>query len=274
MINLIDYDLFIFNNEIGYGTVLQCIDSIPKKEERKKHCFLVLTTPGGNIGTSYKLITSLKNGYDSVNACVIQYCKSAGTFIVLGADRLTMSEVGELGPLDVQIYKRDSVIFPGSGLDPFVTIDEIAKKMFELTIECFAKFAKENIATKLALDSAIALASKSIELTISKSSPYDIGMNARAISIAKEYVDNININNLNDNTLEKLIYNYPDHGFVIDFKQARDLFKNVELLSDKDLLTGLSLLNEYWEHYFVPQETVDKIFKHENKEKEWKNGKK
>jgi ClpP class serine protease len=38
------------------------------------------------------------------------YCKSAGTLIALGANELAFGEHGELGPLDVQIAKRDEVL--------------------------------------------------------------------------------------------------------------------------------------------------------------------
>ena len=38
--------------------------------------------------------------------------------------------------------------------------------------------------------------------------------------------------NVNSDTIRMLIYDYPSHSFVIDIKQAKNLFQQVNLLND------------------------------------------
>ena len=39
----------------------------------------------------------------------LTHCKSAGTLLALGADEIIMSNLSELGPLDIQLPDRDYI---------------------------------------------------------------------------------------------------------------------------------------------------------------------
>lgn len=49
-------------------------------------------------------------------------CESAGTLICLGADKIIMSGNAEIGPIDIQIRKRDEVGERESGLTPIQAV--------------------------------------------------------------------------------------------------------------------------------------------------------
>jgi ClpP class serine protease len=79
----------------------------------------MLATFGGDAHAAYKIGRALQNKYNAgsiisnheplFDVFVPTYCKSAGTILVLGADRILMSAEAELGPIDVQLRKQDEV---------------------------------------------------------------------------------------------------------------------------------------------------------------------
>lgn len=72
---------------------------------------LLLHTPGGDIDAADKLIHMIreKTGDAEFQIVVPHLAKSAGTLMVLGADRVVMSDTSELGPIDPQVLIPDSV---------------------------------------------------------------------------------------------------------------------------------------------------------------------
>jgi len=70
---------------------------------------LLLHTGGGDIDAAEKLISMLRNrvGTAQLRVVVPDYAKSAGTLMVLGADRVVMSDTSELGPIDPQVVLAD-----------------------------------------------------------------------------------------------------------------------------------------------------------------------
>ena len=57
------------------------------------------------------------------------YCKSAGTLVATGAHKLIMSDHGELGPLDVQMSKKDNFWKKESGLIVMNTLTALQKRL-------------------------------------------------------------------------------------------------------------------------------------------------
>ena len=65
---------------------------------------LLLHTKGGSIDAAEKLMGMLRGlvGTAKLRIVVPDFAKSAGTFMVLGADSVVMSDMSELGPIDPQ----------------------------------------------------------------------------------------------------------------------------------------------------------------------------
>lgn len=70
---------------------------------------LLLHTSGGDIDSAEKLISMVREcvGVATLRIIVPDFAKSAGTLMVLGADRVVMSDTSELGPIDPQIILAD-----------------------------------------------------------------------------------------------------------------------------------------------------------------------
>ena len=71
---------------------------------RDREVDLLLHTAGGSIDIAEKLMWMLKRhvGSGELRVIVPEVAKSAGTVMVLGADRVVMSDMSELGPIDPQ----------------------------------------------------------------------------------------------------------------------------------------------------------------------------
>ena len=71
---------------------------------------LLLHTHGGSIDSAEKLVRMVRSklGEAEFRIVVPEFAKSAGTLMVLGADRVVMSDMSELGPIDPQMVFADS----------------------------------------------------------------------------------------------------------------------------------------------------------------------
>ena len=71
---------------------------------------LLLHTHGGSIDSAEKLVQMVRSkvGESEFRIIVPESAKSAGTLMVLGADRVVMSDMSELGPIDPQMVFSDS----------------------------------------------------------------------------------------------------------------------------------------------------------------------
>lgn len=94
----------------------------------------MLVTTGGDPDAAYRIARCLQTNYERFLLYVSDYCKSAGTIIALGAHELVMSDHGELGPLDVQMFKKDEIWERQSELtvmDALSALQDNALKAFE-----------------------------------------------------------------------------------------------------------------------------------------------
>ena len=195
-------------------------------EERKSNTnvALILSTYGGDADSAYIIARHLQLLYERFTVYVFGPCKSAGTIIVLGANEIVMSHRGELGPLDVQILKEDELGLMNSGLDIFDALDALndyAFKMFEYGFLETKQRSGGTITTTTAAEIATRLAVGLLSPIAQQIDPLKLGEMRRAVNIAFHYGFRL----CGDVELVyHLINGYPTHGFVIDFKEALDLF--------------------------------------------------
>lgn len=90
--------------------------------------------------------------------------------------------------------------------------------------------------TKLCAEFAATVASGIAAPLIGQIDPIRIGEMQRATSVAYEYGKRLDsyTQNLRSDALKRLISAYPAHGFVIDRKEAKELFNRVHSLSDAE----------------------------------------
>lgn len=197
-------------------------------------CTLFLTTYGGDPHAAYRIARCLRHHYQEVRLVVPSYCKSAGTLIAIGATELGIGDMGELGPLDIQVSKPSEFNEQSSGLD----IQQALNVTLAHSLDAFRRTLVDvrfggRLSTKLAGEFAAQVVAGIALPLYQQIDPNRLGELQRAMSIAKEYGERLNAysRNLKDGALGRLIADYPSHGFVIDRKEAKELFHRVGALT-------------------------------------------
>jgi hypothetical protein len=193
---------------------------------------VLLTTNGGDANFAYKIGKLLQSRYEDLSICVPAHCKSAGTLITCSANSIIMLPLSELGPLDVQILKRDEIFERRSGLITNYALEELKKHSFEL-FEHFMLNIKgrgASISFKMASEIAARVTADIMDDVYADINIESLGEDARNLSIASEYSERLNkkFNNLLPTGIEDLVHGYVSHDFVIDADEATTLFRRVE----------------------------------------------
>lgn len=237
----IEANVFFYNAYITRENVDDFIDKNRELKKKLKNFALILSTYGGDANSAYRLARFIENTYDKFYLYVFGHCKSAGTLVALGADEIIMSDFSEFGPLDVQLSKEDEMTRTSglSYIQPLTVLTQQAFDMFEYYFITIKNKSGLTITTKTASEIASSLVTNIIGPIAAQIDPIKIGEVYRSLEVAKEYGKRLC---KGDNIENILVTGYPSHEFVIDFEEAKTIFKNVRRPSDKEqLLERLTL---------------------------------
>ena len=204
---------------------------------------ILIQSGGGDIDATYQLVNLFRDYKARVNVLIPGYAKSAATFFCLGAQEILMGRSAELGPLDAQIPDPRE---PGqfiSALDEFKALEflrEYALETLDLTIRMILR--RSHLRVDAAISEAVKLVSVIMTPLYQQVDPINFGESKRILEIGEEYGRRVmsrypqpsehsgseedRINGI----LNKLIWGYPSHGFVIDYKEGQQLGLNVKLM--------------------------------------------
>lgn len=225
-------DVVLYSGKIdhpGDPNLFHCVRSFRKRPNVLFH----LTTNGGSAESAYRIGRCLQKMYPPPGKVILfvdSFCKSAGTLVALGADEIVMSEMAELGPLDVQLRKEDALAEQTSGLTPTKAISILSQRAFDALEESFLNLRFRSglqITTKTALEIASNLATGLFSPIFAQIDPMRLGEIERAMAIARDYGTRLARGNQKEDAIDKLVAKYPSHGFVIDKEEACEFFNCV-----------------------------------------------
>ncbi len=225
-------DVLFFNGEIDQLSCRKLIN-LGAKRNRAESVVLVLVTPGGDPDAAFKIGRFLQSKYNNVAIYIPGWCKSAGTLVALAGQEIYIGDCGELGPLDIQIAKADEILEMGSGLAvdaAMKTLEATASKMFFNLLLSIRRDTGGMITTRTASELASNMVVKLLDPIYRQIDPMKIGENSRAMNITKSYGKRLAMTSgclRTTRSLDFLISSYPDHGFVIDRREAESLFTKV-----------------------------------------------
>lgn len=237
----LDADILLINTSMlpgAQGSPDELVrQQVTARESSRKKVVVILVTSGGDPDIAYRIAMILRGRYEHVSICVPGWCKSAGTLLAIAGNELIMGTRGEMGPLDVQIAKRDDL---GGDRDSGLVINEALNRLRDESFELFNSFMLRQIAQSSNLVTLRTAADIAAQLTIGlmapifeKIDPMRMGADARAMSIGEEYALRLNRGGKNlrgAKGLNALLNGYPSHSFVIDINEARELFTRVQPL--------------------------------------------
>lgn len=193
---------FWYNGEINEEFLKQINEFAQSlRENIPNRIDLIINSYGGQIEPAYQAISLLDRNFKNteINFIVPRMAKSAATLIATGCDNLLFSQIGEIGPLDVQIFQVGSNS-PISGITTHRLIEE------ELKGEKSNKYMREWIYRKLT----------PVEVLEQKrfnevASSYLCDLLPRRMFKGKSAKD-IEVSTI----IKKLCLEYPNHSYVIN----------------------------------------------------------
>lgn len=202
------------------------------KEKKYDKLDIILNSSGGDINSTYQIIELLRAHSKELTTIIPIYAKSAATLFILSSKKVIMGELAELGPLDAQVIEREGGIKRyTSALNPFKTLQELQRfaiQTLDVTVKLMLARAEHSIeeAIKLSID----FVSKILPPLFSQIKVEKMGENSRALEVGREYGKRLlkrysifQSEDKIDSILRRLIYDYPSHGYVIDYKEMQDI---------------------------------------------------
>lgn len=226
-----------------------------------KEVDIILHSPGGSPADAYRLIRSFRERYETVNIIVPLWAKSAATLFAFGASRLVMHEFGELGPIDAQIRKDDEDK-PSEAWESALNVQSSLAQIEDRSSQNFVNLMLSlqrnpdvNIGRSKLAEMLLEYNSALYSPLLSKIDTYEMGRMARYLDIGKMYAKRIltqygkvEIEQLNQ-LLDFLVYDCPDHGYVVDYAVLKNYLPNVINSTERpfglEYDKKLSTLSEY-----------------------------
>ena len=233
---------FLFVSGIHPLAMYLVRDAVTKYKRAYQSCEeidFIIQSPGGSADDAYRIITTLRKHFSTVNIIIPFWAKSAATLLSLGGTKLVFSEFGELGPLDVQLgkerddspeFERESALNDDQSIK---IIEEHFKIMYETMFIRIYEHKQIKIPKNEVSNQLLAHVSKLYEPMLRQINPYKLGDKRRKLNIAIEYAKRILFvygTTKNASTIrrvtETLVDGFPDHGTVIDYDLMSTLLTN------------------------------------------------
>ena len=208
------HTLFLWHNDyisdFHLHSIYRYLKATSMNNDDKKNILLVIKSDGGDITPAFK-ISKLCNKYkkEKFVVAIPHRAKSAATLIAIGANEIHFGGLGELGPIDPQIPVDRYRSVPALGFhDAFVALAKIVTD-HPKSVKLFSNF----------LDNKISLEYFGLFTRLPQSA---IQYAQKLLSLNHSNIDERQIKNI----ATRLVETYKDHNFVIDAKEARNIFGN------------------------------------------------
>lgn len=217
-----------------------------RQRRRRTNILLMLATRGGDASVAYRLGRAFQKLYKveerthegrgpEFTIYIPTLCKSAGTIMATAATKIVMSDFAELGPIDVQLRNPLEVGERTSGLTPIQALESLKRHSKSLFVEHFKQLRFDEsltFSTKMAADVASGLTVGLLSPMYEQVDPIRLAEVERSLKISGDYTERLTdlqvASNLKEGAVARLLGKYPSHGFVIDTREAKELFKRVE----------------------------------------------
>ena len=196
---------------------------------------LWVESPGGDAHAAYKIILELRSRASRIRSVIPDVAKSAASLMAIGTDEIMMARSAELGPLDVQVSHPDREEVTVSGIDVARALDFLTQTAISFVCRGGASIVTfTSLSRKDVLQETCRLAAQLFAPVVGKVDPHLVHQARNQLRVAKHYALNMLKNRRvekefrfseddADSLLTHLVDHYPDHGYVIDREEAREL---------------------------------------------------
>jgi len=189
------------SEEFGVETVIEKIKKLSPKSER---LYLLINSPGGFVGSSYKVAKALRENFKEIIVFVPHIAASGGTLIALTGNKVVMGMMSQITPID-----------PHSNGIPALSV----KRGFETATDMFKKLSEED-------------APYTWRILAEKHDPIKLDMALASLGLSMTYAKEIlSKSGYKDEKIdmiaEELVYGCILHEQVINLDKAKKIGINV-----------------------------------------------
>ncbi len=194
----------------------------------QKRLMLVLESLGDSIAWAFWIAKALREHCKELVVAIPLSAKSASTLIALAADQVLMGRRGELGPLDPQQRDPTGGTVPQSPLETIQGL-QYFRKYCQESIDCVMKdlLARTDMKVPYALEHTSNILASAITPLFQNVNVRELGDAYRKLLVGERYAKEVmrRWSPLNereaDAVVESLVWDYPDHGHIIDLNEAQ-----------------------------------------------------
>ena len=205
--------------------------------DRKESIALIIESSGGYARDAYKIARFIRRTCGGYIAVIPSYAKSAATLLTLGAESIILEENAELGPLDTQIFDKDRGEVT-SALDEVKSLERLfaaALDALDDTMRLLIRRTRKKPDTLIT--PALHFISEMMSPMIKNLDAVHYTRVSRFLKISEEYAIRLlrpyyNHDDLYELIAKCLVEMYPEHGFVIDIEEAKNLGLKVTTLTN------------------------------------------
>ena len=217
----------------------------------QKRVALVIDSPGGYADIAYRIARTFCRHSEGFTAVIPRWAKSAATLLTLGADDVVFGRDAEIGPLDVQVYDQEREE-RGSALDEIQALEQLHQVALE---QLNQNMTMMRLITRrrydIVMPHASKLASDMMRPLLDKIDTVHYAKQSRLLAVAEDYAVRLMTPRLPRQRAreiaERLVKRYPEHGFVIDRKEAGEIL-NIKEHSDETEATLRRIEQYMWDH--------------------------
>lgn len=198
---------------------------------------LLIDSPGGYARSAYMLAKLLDEKCGGFVAVVPRFAKSAATLLTLGGRKIILGKHAELGPLDVQIFDAEYEDFR-SGLDQVQSVERLHAAALESVDQTLILWStRTNKKLETLLPTACHFVSELMQPLFDKIDTVTYTQKSRQLKEAEEYAIRLLEGKYRPEKAKEiarlLVEQYPEHGFIIDAKEAGKIGLNLTVPDDE-----------------------------------------
>jgi hypothetical protein len=221
--------------------IRRSIEDTVKEPRKEVEIDLWLESGGGSADTAFKLALMLRNAASLIRVVIPDYAKSAATLLALAGHEIYMAPGAEMGPLDMQLYDEGNLLQYTSALNIARAADDLAHDAVDLTIKGGAQFLQSTRLSRVqTMTAMLKFAAEFYAPLVSQLDPKVVYDAKQALRSANNYATELLADTCGSvaarSIAARLVENYPTHGFVISYQEARRLGLPVRPIIDYDLL--------------------------------------
>ncbi len=236
------YSLLIYPRSIDFSLVNDVYDDLKANYSKADGKLdVIVHCSGGDIDQAYNLAGLFRMyGESHLEFIVPRWAKSAATMLVCAGDRILMSPVAELGPLDPQITEMNP-------------LEGRLERFSPLHIHATMKLIREEYS-----NGNEKLAGGLLERL---QFPLTLGRYRSFLNVGKEYLSKLLTSRMIPDNCElvesiakQITTGYADHAYCLGVQEARELGLIVEEMSDKQESNAWDLFR-LWEQRSIAEKT-------------------